>query len=280
MSEHTEYCLSHTITTSEDVLSPAEEDLLRIPQAEAAFYFKGNLPLETDRLILRPFEDTDTKMLTKTITRMRGKTNSFPSVSMGYFINDTTGQIYCPPVPPFAPLKKQGYRLFYYFDNNVSASELAKKFISQAQKEYKTGGTMRLAVTEKATGALVGNVTIDIPKEGRMAKNLFSSENKKAPLQGDLGYFLDPEQEGKGYAREAAQAVVNLYLSLMYPHVTLTVHPDNTPSNKLAKALGAEKIGFLEQSSHNGEPRILYSIHRGPKSVARQENNRYTQHIQ
>lgn len=243
-----EHCLIDDAITPSELLN--SRDLLCVPREEAAAYIKENLPLKTERTIIRPFSKMCVMELRDIIIRMKEYKEEH---------------------------KEDGYRVFYYFDNNTPALLSAWNFFRQARDEYNSGETMRLGIFHRETNSLMGNVTVDIPEKGYMAEHLFSSENKKAPLQGDLGYFIDPRYGKKGYMVEALNSIINLYLSLMYPHLTLTVHPDNLPSKKLIRKFSCDQIGYAENSSHNGEPRLIYSIHRGPLTVAKQRDDKYIQ---
>jgi RimJ/RimL family protein N-acetyltransferase len=65
----------------------------------------------------------------------------------------------------------------------------------------------------------------------------------------DLGYGLLEDYRGKGYAREAGEAVVKFaQTELKLECLCAITHPDNTPSGKLLKKLGFSKQGQRQLS--------------------------------
>jgi [ribosomal protein S5]-alanine N-acetyltransferase len=53
--------------------------------------------------------------------------------------------------------------------------------------------------------------------------------------------------EGRGFAREAARAVVDhLFVDLGWPALTILVHVGNARSHRLADALGARPVGVVD----------------------------------
>ncbi|CAN5417626.1 GNAT family protein [soil metagenome] len=64
-----------------------------------------------------------------------------------------------------------------------------------------------------------------------------------------LGYSLDCGVLGKGYAREAVEAVLEFALGeLKLKRIEACVMPENEPSRRLLTAVGFEKEGLLRQS--------------------------------
>lgn len=81
-------------------------------------------------------------------------------------------------------------------------------------------------VVDRASGAYLGEVGI------------YHGEGYPAP---DLGWFVVPEAEGRGIAREAAQMVLGwLRQATDWTHITSTIDPANTRSIGLALRLGGE----------------------------------------
>ncbi len=79
-------------------------------------------------------------------------------------------------------------------------------------------------VADRASGAYLGEVGV------------YHGEGYPAP---DLGWFVVPEAEGRGIAREAAQAVLGWLQQVTgWPHITSTIAPGNTRSIGLALRLG------------------------------------------
>jgi len=72
----------------------------------------------------------------------------------------------------------------------------------------------------------------------------------------ELAWSLYAGNEGRGYATEAATAVLSWTGShLGLPPLMSFVHPDNTPSIAVAKRLGAH---FEKETTLRGDPRIVF----------------------
>jgi RimJ/RimL family protein N-acetyltransferase len=86
-------------------------------------------------------------------------------------------------------------------------------------------------VEERETGAFVGEV------------GLCNLQRDLTPPLGDLpeiGWVLAPARQGKGYATEAAQAVLSWASAppVAAPKIACLVHAGNTPSLRVAEKLG------------------------------------------
>ena len=107
-------------------------------------------------------------------------------------------------------------------------------------------GYSHWAVEEKATGAMIGRIGFLNP-EGWPAF--------------EIGWTLARHAWGKGYATEGAKAALQYaFGSLDQRHVISLIHPDNTPSMKVAERIG---------ETFEGKTRLLdewdvlvYGIHR------------------
>jgi RimJ/RimL family protein N-acetyltransferase len=101
------------------------------------------------------------------------------------------------------------------------------------------------AVEEKATGRLVGRV---------------GYTNGEGWPGFELGWTIVPEFQGRGYATEAAQFLLAYaFEALDQPHVMSLIHPDNTPSRRVAERLGETIEGETEVLSM---PVLIYGISR------------------
>ena len=95
-----------------------------------------------------------------------------------------------------------------------------------------------LAVERRSDGALVGEVS-------------FMLRDAEAG-QGEIGYVLNPDSQGQGYATEAAGALVALGFEVAGLHrVFARCHPDNTGSRRVMGRLG------MRQEAHFREHRLL-----------------------
>ncbi len=101
------------------------------------------------------------------------------------------------------------------------------------------------AVEEKDTGNLVGRVGF----------------TDQAGWPGfELGWTIAPEYQGRGIATEAARILLHYaFAELERPHVISLIHPDNTPSRRVAEKLGEKVEGETEVF---GMPVLIYGIDR------------------
>jgi len=101
------------------------------------------------------------------------------------------------------------------------------------------------AVEEKSTGNLIGRTgfTDQIGWPGF-----------------ELGWTIAPEYQGRGYATEAARMLLRYAFDVLdRPHVISLIHPDNTPSRKVAEKLGEKIEGETEIMTM---PVLIYGISR------------------
>jgi RimJ/RimL family protein N-acetyltransferase len=99
----------------------------------------------------------------------------------------------------------------------------------------KEGDALVLGVVPTATGELVGEVMLRWLSEGDRC--------------GELGYVIHPDHGGRGYATEAAQAVLQLAFDQLDLHrVIARINALNTSSLRLAERLGMRKEAHLIQN--------------------------------
>lgn len=105
-----------------------------------------------------------------------------------------------------------------------SRDEARQLMLAATLRDYEVHGYGRLAVIEKATGALIGFCGL-----------------KNDPVLGetDIGYrFLEPSW-GKGYATESAKAALQHGRAVLrLPRIVGVVHPENVASVGVLKKLG------------------------------------------
>lgn len=105
------------------------------------------------------------------------------------------------------------------------------------------------AVEERQTGHFVGGV------------GLWSPEGWP---ELELGYWIVPAIQGKGYASEAAARARDYAFGALGAETLVSyIHPDNQPSIGLAERLGARHDGMVELGTHG--PHCVY---RYPNPVA------------
>jgi RimJ/RimL family protein N-acetyltransferase len=98
------------------------------------------------------------------------------------------------------------------------------------------GDVLVLGVDLVATGELIGDVMLR-----------WSSARDRC---GEVGWVFHPEHHGRGYATEAAQAILRLAFDGLDLHRMIArIDPRNTASMKLAERLGMRKEAHLVQNS-------------------------------
>lgn len=93
----------------------------------------------------------------------------------------------------------------------------------------------QMAIIEKENQVFIGDLGIHFLEE--------SSQ------QVELGYTLNKKFQGKGYATEAINTVINYLFSELNKHrITTSVDPENSPSFKLLERLGFIKEAHFRES--------------------------------
>lgn len=128
---------------------------------------------------------------------------------------------------------------------------------AMAEQEVTPRRTISLAVTEKETphkmiGFVIGELLPQSPENwlGKVALI-------------DLGYFIDPAYQGKGYATEASRGFLSkiFFERVGFDHCSATVHPENEPSKRVLHHLGMKVYGeTIKVMNGKREPRLLLEI--------------------
>ena len=128
------------------------------------------------------------------------------------------------------------------FVGGVQKPETAWRLMATYIGHYTLHGYSYPAIVEKATQRLIGTV------------GLWNSEPWPEP---ELGYWLLPIAQGKGYGTEAGLVVKrHAEKALQLPSLVSYIHPENEPSKKLALRLGARLDGVIEL--HDFGPHEVY----------------------
>lgn len=124
------------------------------------------------------------------------------------------------------------------FVGGVKTAEESWRLMATYLGHYRLKGYSYLAVETIAEQALIGTI------------GLWNSASWPEP---ELGYWLLPEAQGKGYASEAGLAVVQYARQIKLPSLVSYIDPANEPSKKLAQRLGGryeQTIPLLDFGDH------------------------------
>ncbi|MGN6532233.1 MAG: GNAT family N-acetyltransferase [Ginsengibacter sp.] len=126
---------------------------------------------------------------------------------------------------------------------DVFTVEEAKAFIEDnAGKTFGVAGQwVQYAIESKNTGKLIGDCAIKL--------------NEYDTRLGEIGITISPNEQKKGYAKEALTSILNFLFSLEDFHrVTETVDAENSASIQLLKRLGFRQEGhFVENIFFKGK---------------------------
>ena len=109
----------------------------------------------------------------------------------------------------------------------------AQDFIAGTQEELLNSSSLRLGIVVRESGTLCGGAGLRIEPDHRRA---------------ELGYWIGVPYWGKGYATEAARAVVQYGFETLQLHRTFASHF----ANNLASARVLRKIGMRHEGSQRG----------------------------
>jgi RimJ/RimL family protein N-acetyltransferase len=136
-------------------------------------------------------------------------------------------------------------------DRNIHSDEAAAAYIEQKiRPSYEADGFGFLAVIERASGAWLG----------------IAGVVKRAVLEHpDVGFAFLPAARGKGYAREAAAAVLReTHDRLGFARVVAIVNPDNAASRRVLEAIGMS----FDRMGPYGDPPEELAFYMSERSAA------------
>jgi RimJ/RimL family protein N-acetyltransferase len=111
--------------------------------------------------------------------------------------------------------------------------EALERKIARARDAPETG--VALAVELKATGAVIGHTDL--------------SPGEAVHRQGELGFVFHPDHHGRGYATEAARAMLRLAFEGYGLHrVEGRAEPRNTASIRVLERIGMRREGLLREN--------------------------------
>jgi RimJ/RimL family protein N-acetyltransferase len=127
------------------------------------------------------------------------------------------------------------YLRYYAWTGRTPAAvqEFVQMFLAQQQAEPRI--KFQLAVELKSSGQLIGNCGVRLKVAGAH--------------EGDIGYELAPEHWGRGYATEAACAVVAFGFGQLGLHrISAWCIADNAGSARVLQKLGMQQEGRLREN--------------------------------
>lgn len=141
----------------------------------------------------------------------------------------------------------------YINEGIVKTPEETWENIRRVQARWEKYGFSWWAIREKASGAIAGVACL---------QHLANVEG--APLE--IGWRLVPAHNGKGYATEAAQAIIEFAAEQKgATYLVAVADPENLPSQRVMQRLGMTYKG-IEQ--HYDVPCVVYELHlqRAPRT--------------
>lgn len=130
-------------------------------------------------------------------------------------------------------------RYLRYYEWTGRSEDEVRRFVAMfvAQQQERPRTRFQLAVTRRDDGRLIGNAGIRLSAD--------------APGEAEIGYELAPDEWGKGYATEAAAAVVRFGReTLRVRRVTAWTVADNAGSIHVLEKLGFRLEARLPQHAY------------------------------
>ncbi|MFI5845510.1 GNAT family N-acetyltransferase [Catenuloplanes sp. NPDC051500] len=110
----------------------------------------------------------------------------------------------------------------------------------------RTGGRYGVwAIQPLGTDTVAGGVVL---------KPLPGLDNTTYTADIEIGWFLHPGSWGRGYATEAARALLDRELAAGAPEVYAVIYPGNTASAAVATRLGMRPLGLRSDRWYGGTP--------------------------
>lgn len=146
----------------------------------------------------------------------------------------------------------------YLGSGKARSMEETRALLATFYETYKSLELGPLAVLRKSDGVLMGRCGLSdmalevntasgkLPRVWYQRSQIPSDTN--VIFEQELGYTFDRNYWGQGYASEAAARVFDYASSTMpFRRIVSVIHPDNTPSIKIAKRWGARQENNVMQ---------------------------------
>jgi RimJ/RimL family protein N-acetyltransferase len=146
--------------------------------------------------------------------------------------------------------EREGFQQFYLLkEENPGEKVLELARLSRAQEVRPDA---KLAVVSP-DNTVVGYLAIDL---------LPTYDGDGNIVFGDIGYFVDPLESGKGVMTTAVRTALDIgFQELGLPYINVTVNPTNEPSVRLLERMGAAKVGTPYWVEKYQAERQAYVIH-------------------
>ncbi len=145
-------------------------------------------------------------------------------------------------LPTFLAYRNDPEIARYQSWETITAGQARALISEQLHLHPGTPGTwFQFAIALKTTDDLIGDCMLHVRADD--------------PQQGEIGYTLAREEQGRGYATEAIRAVLTYAFETLDLHrVIATVDCRNTPSIRLLERVGMRREGhFLQDAWYKGE---------------------------
>lgn len=127
----------------------------------------------------------------------------------------------------------------------VKTPEETRENIRRVQSRWQKYGFSWWAIKEKASGVVVGAACLQ-----------YLANVEGAPLE--IGWRLIPEHNGKGYATEAAKAIIDFAAEhIGADYLVAVADPENIPSQRVMQRLG---MAYKAIEQHYDEPCVVYEL--------------------
>lgn len=123
-----------------------------------------------------------------------------------------------------------------------------RQYVLEKQGDRRAGNLLVCGVFEQPAEKLVGHV-------------LFTKFDWSVP-KCDLGYFIDAQSCGHGYATEAAGMLAKWgFEKLKLEKITMRIWPQNHASIKVAEKLGAREAGLAKRDFRSYDGKVMDCVY-------------------
>jgi len=161
----------------------------------------------------------------------------------------------------YAPIFADPEVMRYIGDGSLRTPDRVAKSVARIRELFVTRGIGGFVLVERETGDILGDCfLVPIMRSGADPSDM----TDRGP-EIELGYRLKKDAWGKGFATEAAGAVLNWATGVGGPRLTEVVgvtHPDNEPSKRVLRKLGFDDAGETEAFYNMTTSLLVYRVER------------------